>query len=1332
VKLLSSRIACLCIALITAAAVQAQPDPALDPEIRGRYEEALARNPFQDRAFDAVFASYFGTDGVDAWIAKLTGDAPEAIDASNLVLLGRIHARLFEPDKAVEYLERVEGPLTEDPQFDLLLGRIYEAADLREDAIARLSAALDRLTDSEQRAEAARILGNLLTRLGRGDEAAETWKRIAGDDDSDVYALHAFAELYEENRKWSDAIDLRSRIIAASEDDPYAQCREWRAIGGLWMQQDAFEKAAAAYERGLELAAPGNWLFADLKQRLLAVYERWNNLEGFAAYVQARIDVNSADVEYRLLLADTRKRQGEMDAAEAALNDVLARAPGHVGAHESLIALYNATDRGDDARRLLAALAEQYPEDVEYVRRLGEAYRNEGLDEQAVATWKTIVDDDAGADRYALLGQWFERYEKTAEAIDAYRKALALEDSRERRLRLAELLFSNGDEDEAVAMWQSTLEPPTDSPAEHVEVAMLMTARNLLPEAEVLLVKALEAAPDDGPARLNLAKLLVRQKRFEDAIPHFEQLADQETLPYLRERGIHGMLDAYSSLGKLQAQKEKWEAALEQTPDSLPLLAKLAELEMRLGNKREVVRLYERCVAIAPEEPVYRLSLARAYRASELVLESIEQYKELIALDKARAAGYYRELAEVCAEERFTEQAVTVAKAIVDHSPADFVARRNLARALADNGQREEAFQAYRDALQLQPGDADCLREFGALLAQFGKFGEAQTAFRGMFTHAPNERMRLDAVRVLAELYADRGDITALIREFQARVDRSPDDPTAHEELAAVYSAVGDSGRAVAVLEDALRFSENEEDGLRKLLAAAYEAGDLRKVIAVHHQLESLRGSLTARERERLGVAYARIGDYRNAFAAWDALVNDEYVKPGDLQSLAAIMRDEGFSTRALRVTGRATEMEPYNYALRYQYAIHLAMAERTRPAIEQLKTILELGEAPPEGTEGPASHTPRSNDSVLAQQRQGLSKKPPLRLLEEAGDAWRGPFADFRRVVIFALVHVAQSTGTADGIVNEFREASEADPKSSLAKEDLLIAYQAASRWHSALEVAAVLVKEQPDNFWLLREIALMKQKQERIRSAIERHQEHLDTYPGSRISASLSILPMLYQRGEDERAAEIVDMLTAEYGDDRRIMYPLASVLHSFGQISDVIALYQRLAETESGGASPALVKLARLYEHQGDFGRAAGIYQDLLFAESTPGQRTGRFDDRDAQAGQGRIHGVAELIVKFGWDVDWQRVEAFNALTQLPESNGDALEQCRAIADAYDANQPSTLALDLNKLLIAQAIQTDDYAAARSRLSALRQEDVRDRDITSFRFFDDFMTTESATAS
>src|SRR4029453_4411360 len=42
-----------------------------DLEVRARYETILLRNPFQERAFNAVYDSYSRTEGVDRWVEAL-------------------------------------------------------------------------------------------------------------------------------------------------------------------------------------------------------------------------------------------------------------------------------------------------------------------------------------------------------------------------------------------------------------------------------------------------------------------------------------------------------------------------------------------------------------------------------------------------------------------------------------------------------------------------------------------------------------------------------------------------------------------------------------------------------------------------------------------------------------------------------------------------------------------------------------------------------------------------------------------------------------------------------------------------------------------------------------------------------------------------------------------------------------------------------------------------------------------------------------------------------------------------------------------------------------
>ncbi len=1321
---------CATIAILFGAvaySANAQSAP-LDPQHRDRYLEALRRNPFQDRAFEALFSSYFSAEGLDAWIADLEKPDEQAeTHTADLILVGRIHARLFKTEEAIASLEQVDGDSTTDPQFNVLLGKLYDAEGRREDAILQLNAALNALSDPDERADAARILGDVLIRAGRVDEAAETWSRIAEGDD-DIYALLALAQIYEGHQKWAEAIAVHSRIVAASADNAYRQCRALRAIGDIHVRQAGYADAVAAYEDALELVAPGNWLFADLKQRLIDAYEAWDNLPLFAEYLQARVDADPSDIEFQVLLAETLQRLDRVDEAETTLREILARAPDHLRAYEALIALYTATERTDDLQSTLALLVKAVPGDTDYLRRLGEAQFHAGDTAKAVETWRGLVASEPNAQRHALLAEWFERYGLTNEAIAALGDALALEDSREWRLRLADLHFQNNAPEEAVKVWTSTLAAESTTAADYVEIAMLLAARELLDDAESLLQQALEREPENGQIALNLAKLLARRGRFEQAVPHFTMLADQSAFPYLRERGIDGLLDAYSSLGLLQNKKDEWERELNAAPDTLPLLARLAETELRLGNKRRVVRLYERCVDLAPDDANYRLALARAYRTNEQPLKAIATYKHLIQQDEDRAAGYYRELASLCVEERQTEEAVLVANAIVQRAPADFPALRNLARAYASNGQRNEALDTFRKLLQLKPGDTDALREYGDMLAGYGRFGEAQEAYRNLLAAAPNERVRLEGVRLLATLYEDHGQVDELIREFQARAEHAPDDPRAQEELAAVYTAAGDGDRAIEVLEGALRFSADEETGLRKLLRAAYEAGDLDKVVAVHHQLEAVQGELTPRERERLGVAYARLGAYRQAVETWNVLYNERPGNAETLASLAQTMRDEGFANRALDVTERALTLDPYDFTLRYQFAIHLAIAERSVQAVHELKTILELGENTADAPEGGLQFAASTNGSVLAQHRQGLSKKPPLALLEGLGKSWHGAFGEFRRVVIFALLHVARETGMAEQLTDEFRQAVADDPKSGRAKEDLLIAYQAGERWGAALDIARTLAEEQPDNLWLLREIALMTQKSKRIETSILRQDQHVEAYPDSWIAASLSVLPLLYQQDKNEKAASTVAAILEQYGDDPRIMHPLASVLRGFGDINDVIPLYKRLIEIDPPDGDGTLFKLGRLYEHQGNREEAERIYEQLLFEDRAPPVRTSQIEARLSRFLPNGFHGIGELFDRFKWDVDVHRMTAFDALANMYRNDAappPAIERMQAAIDQLntesDAIAPQTT-LDYAKLLIAYHIQRDEYDAARSLLGTLRRAGVRDSDVVDFRFFDD----------
>src|SRR6266540_6299456 len=117
----------LSLGLVTALAVASlaltsraadAPDPARDKEMRDRYEQVLLKNPFQERAFNAVYEGYSKVEGVDKWVEALKPKADTGDDALDpLLMLGQIFDRQFKTADAIAALEKAAAKGEARPQF---------------------------------------------------------------------------------------------------------------------------------------------------------------------------------------------------------------------------------------------------------------------------------------------------------------------------------------------------------------------------------------------------------------------------------------------------------------------------------------------------------------------------------------------------------------------------------------------------------------------------------------------------------------------------------------------------------------------------------------------------------------------------------------------------------------------------------------------------------------------------------------------------------------------------------------------------------------------------------------------------------------------------------------------------------------------------------------------------------------------------------------------------------------------------------------------------------------------------------------------------------------
>lgn len=1322
------------LALSTAASFHvAAQEEAVTPEraaqIRERYEQVLTRTPMQDSAFDRVYSSYLEAEGVDAWVARLKPAEGEPTKEA-WALLGRIQERQFKTDEAIASFQKAKELGLEAPELDLLLGRLYYETGQDDRAAELLTAALEQPIAPEARSGVARILGNLYLRQGKREEAIAAWKRIAEDNPGDTFAQTELAEIYEDNRMWPEAVATYTALAEASGNDPYQKCRALRAVGRAQIALEAYPEAIAAYEQALDLVAPGNWLFEDLKMRLVGVYQDLGDLEGLATYVNEKLAANPSDTEFRDLLAETYTRMAKFAEAEAEHKAILERDPGRVATHERLIALYERQERFDDVIATFETLITQYPTEPDYLRQLGEVYLRRNQPEEAKAAWRRAVDETPTAGQHALLAEWLEMHEFAPEAMAEYEAALALEPNREWTFRLAALKHTGGDGEGAKALWNGLLKE--DSPAaERAEVALIMENFKYMADAEPLLAKAHEQDPANLEFAQALAKNRMEQEKFDEALPLFELMANQTENEYFRDRGEGGLLDVYGKLGILAEKRAEWETAASAEPENTELLMRLARMYSRSGDSAAALRLFERCVELQPENPDYLKSLAANYVRGGQTSEGIEIYRKLIDVDGNRAAGYYRELLDIYLKADFQQEAIDTARKVVELSPADAEAYLTLGQVHMVYRQPEEALAAYRSALRLEPDEPDYHRQYGDTLQQENRLGEAEEAYRKMLDSAKEDDTRLQAVGQLANIHQRLGRIDGLLEEFQVRVRNTPKRLAAYQELAAIHVQSGDPARSLEVLESAYNTVDDKAAVLKALVRGSSEAQDFERVVRYFEELIAISGKASAFEYERLGQVYAQLGDIEKARSTWQRIVDEDPENPKAYETLVKALQGAGFEEEAAVATEQALEKAPHNYTLRYAYAQALAGQEDMGKAYEQLQLLLDLGPSEADKEKEKKAEEREKKIQALQRNRPGYERlnmfsphyRPNQNYYYGSGLRSRN-FEGIRPQVISTMAAMAENSVGIEEFIATYKKRVEDNPASEQAHQDLILIYENCNRIEEARAALETLAQLRPEDVNVLDRLAVQQSYNQEIDKALETLTK-IDTLQPTRKQVNeLARVYLLYRaEKKDEARAKLVEALD-QAANDINTFY-MATNIASEQSDKDLLALIvEKSAVLEPRDAKNIRRSMMWAYQNTGDSEKHRALCEEILFAADDPkdpyavrsiGSRTvSVYSPRvgENQQNYGRVTGPGASyynLQQMGLNIaiDHNRLSAFSQLrTMLEGAERDALyqrmnEEIGRFATAASAAERSR-AWNFAQVLASEYISDREFVKVREILA------------------------------
>ncbi len=292
--------------------------------------------------------------------------------------------------KPAEATQAFEEVLRRDPTHPEAPLRLGELARHRGDASAALAHHLQALR-AEERTETLLALADDYRRLGRSDDAVETYQRVLARDPDHLTALRGVRDVAAERGRWAEALPSQERLVRAARRDD-------RPAEEAWL-------AGIHYEQGRVLLAEGSTQLA---------------VSRFKDALRARPDFLPAT----LLLGDAYLAAGDAREAVRAWERALERGPAPP-LLSRIEHLYRAEGRPARMISLYQDEAARHPENLAVAFGLGRVYFElHMLDEAAEQFEKMEVRAPDLPSVHGYLGAVFERRGQVREAFDEYRRAL--------------------------------------------------------------------------------------------------------------------------------------------------------------------------------------------------------------------------------------------------------------------------------------------------------------------------------------------------------------------------------------------------------------------------------------------------------------------------------------------------------------------------------------------------------------------------------------------------------------------------------------------------------------------------------------------------------------------------------------------------------------------------------------------------------------------------------------------------------------------------------------------------------------------------------------------
>ena len=685
---------------------------------------------------------------------------------------------------------------------------------------------------------------------GDWEGALEAYQVALGEMPKDPAVHNHVGSAYFELQRYEQALEsytLASRL-APRDPAPLARIAEiHKAMGQRHAAADALVSMAVVHQEWRDWAQA-----IEAYQQATKLYP--DHLPALRALAQIYIQVDQPQhaVQEYLNLARAYERHGRHNSAQEQCQRALEIDPKHPTAR----ALARALQRGEsiDDFRASPITSDEGASPVDMAR-------DKALEELAGIPFEEAIEEP-------LVGPAEPEAEAPARPALSRRQIDTL-------VAKAIDLQTRGLIDEAITTYTEVIEAGVDRPAAHFNLGLLLQQRFRFESAIRAFRKAVHHPQYALGSHFALGECFKVLGRIDDALEHFVEVLKIVDLGTVERDQVDDLIHLYDALAESYLAKGDPKKALGFTNSLVDFLSskgwedKALEARQRLDSMSEdgvTMSLAEFLVSDSADAILKAMSLSQEYvrrgaytAAVEVCYDAIEAAPTYLPLhlrlaeifaQGARtedAVAKYQIVADLYIVREEPRQAIGTYKQILRLQPMDVVVRSRLIDLLTSTGEIDEALEQYLSLADAYQG-----------LAQADKALEKCAEAMRLVPRASNEtEWQVRLLRHMSDIHMRRADWQGAAELHEQIVTRVPDDERARPNridlyyklgrvkeadgetvaLSDYYNARGEDGRALALLEEAVRLQPHQMP-LRARMARAYiDAGMRDKAI---EQLDAL------------------------------------------------------------------------------------------------------------------------------------------------------------------------------------------------------------------------------------------------------------------------------------------------------------------------------------------------------------------------------------------------------------------------------------------------------------------------------------------------------------